>query len=95
MRYTVYKSYAFIHRHKKCHANCRIFRWQPVPFTAVISHESKKTAFSNSLYTDRNVLDKNADNRDTIAEVLSFMYDELKVENEMEHFSSSRRCQDI
>ena len=31
------------------------------------------------------VLDKNADNRDKIAEVLSFFYDEFKVENEMEH----------
>lgn len=85
MRYTVYKSYVFIHRHKKCHAKYRIFRWQPVPFTAVISHGSEKTAFSNSLYTDMNILDKNADNRDTIAEVLSFLYDEFKVENEMEH----------
>lgn len=32
-----------------------------------------------------NVFNKNADNRDTIAEVLSFLYDEFKVENEMEH----------
>ena len=44
-----------------------------------------KKAFSNSLYTDMNILDKNPDNRDTIPEVLSFLYDEFKVENEMEH----------
>lgn len=40
---------------------------------------------SSALYTYLNVLDQNADNKETIAEVLSLLYEEFKVGSETEH----------
>ena len=40
---------------------------------------------SKALYTYLNVLDQNTDNKDTIAYVLSLLYDEFKLGSEIQH----------
>lgn len=47
--------------------------------------EAQKVSCSKALYTYLNVLDQNADNKDTIADVLSLLYDEFKLGSEIQH----------